>query len=77
MALVEKFVFEGNEKEIKINSYVVADIKYSNEIFQLRSYKEGDTDRLEGVKQNVQLSKDGASELIKHLTNFLKARNVE
>ena len=72
MAVVEKFVFEGKVKEIRINSYVVADVKYSDEIFQLRSYKEHDKNRAEGVKQNLQLTKKGAEELVKHLNCFIE-----
>ena len=74
MALIEKFVFDGKEEEIRINSYVIADIKYSTEIFQIRSYSEGDTERAKGSKQNFQLTKDGAGKLIQHLTDFLKSK---
>jgi hypothetical protein len=52
---------------------VVADLSFDCDLFQIRTYKAGDDNRKENTKQNLQLTREGAKELIKHLQSFVDA----
>ena len=54
MALIKNLVKEDFDT-IKARSRVVADYGYSKSYFQLRTYREGDLNRDEGVKQHIHL----------------------
>lgn len=73
MAVIKKF-FIRPRKDLRINSDVVADLSFDKELFQIRTYKAGDDNRSENTKQNLQLTRDGAKELIKHLQSFLEVK---
>lgn len=70
MAVIKKF-FVRQRKDLRIHSDVVADLSFDKDLFQIRTYKSGDDNRSENTKQNLQLTKEGARELIKHLQSFL------
>lgn len=70
MAVIKKFFIKPH-KDLKMHSDVVADLSFDKDLFQIRTYKAGDDNRSENTKQNLQLTKEGARELIKHLRSFL------
>ena len=63
-------------KHINVNpafkTTVSGDYSFNEKLFQIRTYKDGDTRMTEGHKQNIQLTKDMASELIRLLEQFTK-----
>lgn len=71
MALIGKIIRENNGLIQIRPSEVVADVLIEKDYFQLRSYASGDTEREKGSKQNIQLSKEKAKELIKLLEEFV------
>jgi hypothetical protein len=71
MALIGKIIRE-NTGSINIRpSEVIADVIIEKDYFQLRSYAAGDTEREKGSKQNIQLSKEKAKEVIKLLEEYV------
>lgn len=70
MALIKKLVKE-DVIDIKARSQVVADYGYSDLYFQLRTYRDGDVERKDGVKQHIQLDKRFAKELVHILIDFI------
>ncbi|TWJ17618.1 hypothetical protein JN12_03013 [Geobacter argillaceus] len=73
MAVIKKF-FIKQVGTLRIHSDVVADLSYDQNLFQIRTYKAGDDSRSENTKQNLQLTREGANELIKHLQDFLEIK---
>ena len=73
MAVIKKF-FLKQRRYLRVHSDVVADLSYNEELFQIRTYKAGDDNCKENTKQNLQLTKEGAAELIKYLNNFLDVK---
>ena len=61
-------------KDIHVNSSIVADYDMDDQFFSIWSYKQGDLDRTEGVKQNMQFDKEMARELRDALDQFLMER---
>ncbi|EHJ9962204.1 hypothetical protein KB977_004626 [Vibrio parahaemolyticus] len=55
----------------KVRSGVSADYCFNESAFQIRTYKDGDSQRTEGSKQNLQLNKKMARELIAKLQDFV------
>ncbi|AQM66629.1 MULTISPECIES: hypothetical protein [Vibrio] len=55
----------------KVRSGVSADYCFNESAFQIRTYKDGDSLRMEGSKQNLQLNKKMARELISKLQDFV------
>ncbi|EPF2507132.1 hypothetical protein ACSL9G_003027 [Vibrio fluvialis] len=50
---------------------VVSDYCFNRSLFQLRSYKDGDTQMSQGSKQNIQLDKAAAKKLRDALDEFI------
>lgn len=50
---------------------VSSDYCFNESAFQIRTYKNGDTLRAEGSKQNIQLNREMALELINKLQDFV------
>lgn len=59
-------------KEIQANSLTVADYNMDEQYFSIWSYKQGDLNRIEGAKQNLQFDKEMARKLRDALNDFLK-----
>ncbi|MDW5289276.1 hypothetical protein [Formosa sp. PL04] len=71
MAIIGKII---NEQFGKINTRegeVLCDIIHDHEFFQIRTYSMADSDRKNGSKQNIQLTKEKAIQLKKHLEDFI------
>lgn len=71
MALIGRII---REKVDSINlrpGEVLADVVIENNYFQLRTYAMGDTDRERGSKQNIQMTRKKAEELILMLEEFV------
>lgn len=72
MARIGKIIRE-NKGTIQIRpSEVIADVIIENDYFQIRTYAAGDTEREKGSKQNIQLTKEKAKELISLLEVFTR-----
>lgn len=56
----------------KVRSGVSADYCFNESAFQIRTYKAGDLQRTDGSKQNLQLNKQMAQELIVKLQAFVE-----
>ena len=69
MALIKEFKLVN--KNINISSEVVSDYSFDKNFFEIRTYKNNDTERKESTKQNIQLNKEKAKELINLLTDFI------
>jgi len=69
MALINELI-KINETP-KIRTGVSADYCFNETIFQVRTYKNGDNKRSEGQKQNIQLNKEVASQLVSKLQEFI------
>ncbi len=50
---------------------VSADYCYDSTLFQIRTYKDGDTNMAGGSTQNIQIDKELAKMLIKKLVDFI------
>ncbi|WP_299397686.1 hypothetical protein [uncultured Gelidibacter sp.] len=75
MALIGKIIKEDNQY-IKVRSgEVIADVNFDKEYLQLRTYAMGDTERARGCKQNIQISKEKAKELISILELFINSNH--
>ncbi len=70
MAVIDRFIKLEEVPGIP-QTNVSADYCFDESTFQLRTYKDGDTSREEGSKQNIQLSKPMAKELVKILQEFI------
>ncbi|WP_418637729.1 hypothetical protein [Winogradskyella sp.] len=73
MALLGKII---KEDKFLINirpGEVVSDVIIEKDYLQLRTYAMGDIDRERGFKQNIQLSKEKAKELIILLEQFVNS----
>jgi len=73
MAVIKKFFIKPH-KTLRVHSDVVADLSFDRNLFQIRTYKAGDDNRSENTKQNLQLTREGAKELVKHLQSFLEIK---
>lgn len=69
MAKINDIVHTNDVPNPRTN--VSADYSFNENIFQLRTYKEGDTNRHDTSKQNIQLDKEKAQELKNLLNEFL------
>jgi hypothetical protein len=69
MAII-KDLYLCNDKP-QVRSAVSADYCFDQSLFQIRTYKDGDKNRSEGSKQNIQINKDMAQVIIKRLQEFL------
>lgn len=58
-------------KDSRVKSLIVADYDMDDQLFTIWSYKQGDLDRTEGVKQNMQFDKEMARKLRDALNQFL------
>ncbi|MCI5147621.1 MAG: hypothetical protein D3923_19315 [Candidatus Electrothrix sp. AR3] len=70
MALVNELV-EVDDPVNAGSGGVAADYCFNESIFQIRTYKKGDNTRACGSKQNVQLSKKMAADLLEKLQTFI------
>jgi hypothetical protein len=59
-------------KKLKIKTEIIGDYCYDQKYFQIRTYKSGDIKMEESPKQNIQLDKKMAVELINLLSDFIK-----
>ena len=59
------------ESEPSARTQVSADYSFSQNLFQMRTYREGDTSRTQQPTQNIQLDKNMAEDLIVKLAKFL------
>lgn len=71
MALIGKIIKEKNQSIQLRPGEVIADIVVDKNYLQIRTYAMGDTEREKGSKQNIQLSKNKAQELISYLEQFI------
>ena len=71
MAIIGEFINEGPGQVNVRSGEVVADLVTDKDFFQIRTYAKGDKERLKGVKQNIQLTKDKAKELKVLLEKFI------
>lgn len=69
MALITNLIHTNNAPTARTS--VVADYSFSGTIFQIRTYKEGDTSRVEGQKQNIEIDKEMASKIVGYLKEFI------
>lgn len=74
MALITEMV-EVN-KLPKVKTKVSSDYSYTDTVFQIRTYKNGDLTRSETPKQNIQFDKIMAQELINKLVKFLNQQKT-
>ncbi|MDN3724447.1 hypothetical protein QRD02_08630 [Aequorivita sp. SDUM287046] len=73
MALIGNIIKE-NKDQINLRSgEVVCDIIIEKDYLQLRTYAMGDIERERGSKQNIQLSKEKAKEIITILEQFINS----
>lgn len=73
MALIGTIITEKNQSVKLRPGEVVADITMDRDYLQIRTYAMGDTEREKGSKQNIQLSRNKARELIAHLEQFVNS----
>lgn len=69
MAQINDIVHTNDEPNPRTK--VSADYSFNENTFQLRTYKEGDVGRNDTSKQNIQLDREKAQELINLLNNFV------
>jgi two-component sensor histidine kinase len=69
MAQINDIIRSGDEPNPRTS--VSADYSFNENIFQLRTYKEGDVNRNDTSKQNIQLDIKKAQELINLLNDFV------
>ena len=62
---------DRTHKDIRPNSDIVADYNMDGRFFSIWSFKQGDLDRTEGSKQNLQFDKQMAQKLRDALNQFL------
>lgn len=55
----------------QVRTAVSADYCFDQSLFQIRTYKDGDKNRSEGSKQNIQIDKDMAQIIINQLQAFV------
>lgn len=70
MAIIKELV--SCEDTPQNRTSVSADYCYDRNLFQIRTYKAGDQTRSEGSKQNIQIDKNMAKEIIEKLQIFIK-----
>lgn len=71
MAIIGKIINEHFDKINTREGTVLCDISHNKEYFQIRTYAMGDMDRKNGSKQNIQLTKEKAIHIRKHLDDFI------
>ena len=69
MAILRELIKVNERPNAKTE--VVGDCYFDKNYFQIRTYKAGDTSRTEGQKQNIQINKKMAAELINPLNQFI------
>lgn len=69
MAFINELVKVNDIPQVRTG--VSADYCFNEHAFQIRTYKAGDSQRTEGSKQNLQLNKQMAQELIAKLQDFV------
>ena len=65
---------EKVETNINKRTSVLGDYSYDKAHFQIRTYKAGDRNKSEGHKQNIQIDKNMAKNLIEYLTIFVEQK---
>lgn len=76
MAIIGKILNEGPGQVNVRSGEVLADVVTDKDFFQIRTYAMGDMDRLKGVKQNIQLTREKALELKRLLQKFLDQKSI-
>ena len=71
MAVLGKIIMVNNEYISIRSGEVIGDIIMDKQYLQLRTYAMGDIDRERGSKQNIQITKEKAKELLKILEEFI------
>ena len=69
MAILRELIKVNERPNTKTE--VVGDYCFDKNYFQIRTYKVGDTNRTEGQKQNMQIDKKMAAELVNLLNQFI------
>lgn len=69
MAIIKGFI--NDKTNIILKTETIADYTFDNEYLQIRTYKDNDFNRVDSPKQNFQLDKDKARELIDIINKFL------
>lgn len=69
MAQINSIVHSNDEPNPR--TAVSADYSFNENYFQIRTYKEGDVNRNDTSKQNIQFDREKAQELISLLNDFL------
>ena len=69
MAIIKKLISCDDTPQKR--TAVLADYCYDRDLFQIRTYKEGDQTRSEGSKQSIQIDKDIAKVIIEKLKIFV------
>lgn len=70
MAIIKGFI--NDKTNIIFKTETIADYTFDNEYLQIRTYKDNDFNRVDSPKQNFQLDKDRARELIEIINKFLR-----
>ena len=70
MAILSELVNVNEQPNARTS--VSGDYCFNNNYFQIRTYKAGDTNRTEGQKQNIQLDKEMAQNLVILLNQFIE-----
>jgi len=70
MAILSELVKVNEQPHARKN--VIGDYCFNENYFQIRTYKAGDISRTEGQKQNIQIDKDMALQLINLLNQFIE-----
>ena len=69
MAIINDLHFCNDKPQRRTK--VSADYCYDQTLFQIRTYKDGDSNRKEGSKQNIQIDKKMAEEIMQKLQEFM------
>ena len=70
MAILSELVKVNEQPNARTT--VSGDYCFDRNYFQIRTYKAGDLNRTKGQKQNIQLNKEMAQNLVKLLNQFLE-----
>ncbi len=70
MAQITELIHTNDDIQTRTNT--VADYCFNNEYFQIRTYSQNDIKRENGAKQNIQINKDIAKNLIDLLNTFIE-----
>jgi len=73
MAIITNLVHTNDV--IQTRTHTSADYCSNNTYFQIRTYAQNDINRENGAKQNIQISREAAQELITLLEQFIDNAN--